>query len=94
MKMSVRSPARQQSVFQQYHSENALPEFYPQDGGESQLASKLRHCRLMYTSHRLARRKHARKQATRKIEKKHRKILIYTALFTRMYTGREHKYKQ
>jgi len=36
--------ARQQSdIFQQYHSEKHLSEFYPQDGGESQLASKLRH---------------------------------------------------
>jgi len=34
---------------QQYHSEKHLSEFYPQDGGESQLASKLRHCRPMYT---------------------------------------------
>jgi len=80
MKMSVRSPARQQSVFQQYHSENPLPEFCPQDGGESQLlASKLRHCRPMCTSHRLGRRKHARKQATRKIEKKHRKNTYLTS---------------
>jgi len=49
MKMSVRSLARQQSVFQQYHSDEHLPEFYPQDGGESQLALKLRHCHPMYT---------------------------------------------
>ena len=48
MKMSVWWLARQQSGFQQYHSEKHLPEFYPQDGGESQLASKLRHCHLMY----------------------------------------------
>jgi len=48
MKMSGRSLARQQSVFQQYHSEKHLSEFYPQDGGESQLASKLRHCHPMY----------------------------------------------
>jgi len=40
----------QQSVFQQYHSEKHLPEFYPQDGGESQLALKLRHCHPMYKS--------------------------------------------
>jgi len=33
-----------QSVFQRYHSEKHLSEFYPQHGGESQLASKLRHC--------------------------------------------------
>ena len=37
------------NVFQQYHSEKHLSEFYPQDGGESQLASKLRHCQPMYT---------------------------------------------
>ena len=42
--------ARQQSVFQQYHSEKYLSQFYPQDGGESQLASKLRHCRPMYNT--------------------------------------------
>ena len=42
-KTSVWSSARQQSVFQQYRSEKHLPEFYPQDGGESQLGSKLRH---------------------------------------------------
>jgi len=47
-KMSVWSLACQQSVFQRYHTENHLSEFYPQDGGESQLASKLRHCRPMY----------------------------------------------
>jgi len=40
MKMSGRSPARHESVSQQYHSEKHLPEFYPQDGGESQMASK------------------------------------------------------
>jgi len=40
--------ARQQSdIFQQYHSEKHLSEFYPQDGGESQLASKLRHYHLI-----------------------------------------------
>ena len=44
MKMSIWSLACQQSVFQRYHSEYHLSEFYPQDGGESQLASKLRHC--------------------------------------------------
>ena len=48
MKMSVWSVARQQSVFQRYHSEKHLPEFYPQDGSKSQLASKLRHCHPMY----------------------------------------------
>ena len=48
MKMFVWSLAGQQSVFQQYHSEKHLSEFYPQDGGESQLASKLRHCHTMY----------------------------------------------
>jgi len=31
-----------------YHSEKHLPEIYPQDGGESQLALKLRHSHLMY----------------------------------------------
>jgi len=36
------------SVFQQHQSEKHLSEFYPQDGGESQLASKLRHYHLMY----------------------------------------------
>jgi len=46
MKMSVRSLACKQSVFQRYHGENI--EFYPQDGGESQLALKLRHCHLVY----------------------------------------------
>jgi len=40
--------ACQQSVFQRYHSEKHLSEFYPQDGGESQLALKLRHCHPMY----------------------------------------------
>jgi len=35
-------------VFQQYHSKKNLSEFYPQDGGESQLALKLRHCHPMY----------------------------------------------
>ena len=44
MKMSV----HQQSVFQRYYSEKHLAEFYPQDGGESQLASKLRHCHPRY----------------------------------------------
>ena len=48
MKMSVWSLARQQSAFQRYQSEKHLSEFYPQDGGESQLASKLRHCHPMY----------------------------------------------
>jgi len=37
------------SPTKQYHSEKSLSEFYPQDGGESQLASKLRHCHSMYT---------------------------------------------
>jgi len=37
-----------QSVFQWYHSEKHLSEFYPQDGGESQLALKLRHCQCCY----------------------------------------------
>ena len=49
MKMSVWSLACQQSVFHWYHSEKHLSEFYPQDGGESQLALKLRHCHSMYT---------------------------------------------
>jgi len=48
MKMSGRSPARHESVSQQYHSEKHLPEFYPQDGGESQMASKLRRCHPVY----------------------------------------------
>ena len=48
MKMYVRSLACQQSVFRRYHSEKHFLEFYPQDGGESQLALKLRHCRPMY----------------------------------------------
>jgi len=30
---------------------NILSEFYPQDGGESQLALKLRHCHPMYRAH-------------------------------------------
>jgi len=44
MKMSVWSISCQQSVFQRCYSEKHLREFYPQDGGKSQLASKLRHC--------------------------------------------------
>jgi len=48
MKMSVWSLACQQSVFQWYHSEKHLSKFYPQDGGESQLALKLGHCNPMY----------------------------------------------
>jgi len=48
MKMSVWWLACQQSVFQRDHSEKRLSEFYPQDGGDSQLASKLRHCHPMY----------------------------------------------
>jgi len=32
---------------QRYHSEKHLSEFYPQDGGESQLALKLCHCHPM-----------------------------------------------
>jgi len=48
MKTPVSSLACQQSVFQRYDSEKHLPEFYPQDGGESQLASKLRHCYPVY----------------------------------------------
>jgi len=47
--MSVWSLAYQQSVFQRYHSEKHLSEFYAQDGGESQLASKLRHCHRVYS---------------------------------------------
>jgi len=42
--MSVWSLACQQSVLQRYHSEKHLSEFYPQDGSESQLALKWRHC--------------------------------------------------
>ena len=48
MKMSAWSLACQQSVFQQDLSDKDLSEFYPQDGGESQLASKLRHCDPMF----------------------------------------------
>jgi len=44
MKTSVWSLTCQQSVFQRYYTEKHLSEFYPQDGGENQLASKLRHC--------------------------------------------------
>jgi len=46
MKMSARSLACQQRVFQRYHFE----EFYPQDGGESLLALKLRHCHPLYST--------------------------------------------
>ena len=45
--MPVRSIACQRSVFQRYHSEKRLSEFYPQDGGESQLVLKLRYCHPM-----------------------------------------------
>ena len=38
----------QQSVFQRYHSEKHLWELYPQDGGERQLALKLRHGHPIY----------------------------------------------
>jgi len=48
MKMSAWSLSCQQSVFQRYDSEQQLWEFYPQDGGESQLASKLRNCHPVY----------------------------------------------
>ena len=44
------SLACQQSVFQQHHSGKHFSEFYPQDGGESQLASKLCHSHRMYYS--------------------------------------------
>ena len=50
MKMSVWSLACRQSVFQWYRSEKRLSEFYPQDGGESQLALKLRQYHPMYRS--------------------------------------------
>ena len=43
---NVWSLSCQQSVFQRYHSEKHLWEFYPQHGGKSQLALKLRHCHL------------------------------------------------
>ena len=33
------------------YSEKHLSQFYPQDGGESQLALKLRNCHPMYRSH-------------------------------------------
>jgi len=49
MEMSVWSLSGQQSVFQRYHSEKHLSEFYPQDGRNSQLALKLRHCHSMYS---------------------------------------------
>ena len=48
MKMSMITslPTKRTRVFQRYYSEKHLSEFYPQDGGESQLALKLglRHC--------------------------------------------------
>ena len=50
MKMSVWSLACQQSVLQWYYNEKHLSEFYPQDGGESRLASKLRYCHPVYAS--------------------------------------------
>ena len=50
MKMSVWSLVCQQSIFQRYHRGKHLWEFYPQDGGESQLALKLRHCQPKYTT--------------------------------------------
>ena len=53
MKMSVRSLVCQQSVFQRYQSEKHICQFYPQDGGESQLASKLRHSHPVYTHDKL-----------------------------------------
>jgi len=40
--------ACQQSVFQRYRSRKRLLAFYPQNGGESLLASKLCHCHAMY----------------------------------------------
>jgi len=49
VKMAGWSLACRQSVFQWYHSEKHLSEFYPQDGSESQLALKLRHCHPMYS---------------------------------------------
>jgi len=48
MKMSVWSLACRQSIFYRYHSEKHLREFYPQDGGESQLEAKLRQYMHMY----------------------------------------------
>jgi len=50
MELSVWSLACPRSVYQRYHSEKHISEFYPQDGGESQLASKLRHCHPMYNA--------------------------------------------
>jgi len=50
MKMSIWSLACQKSALQRYHSAKHLSEFYPQNGGESQLASKLRHCHAMYSA--------------------------------------------
>ena len=44
MKMSVWSIARQQSIFQQYHSENIYQSF------THKMAAKLRDCHPMYTA--------------------------------------------
>jgi len=41
-------PTKRRPLYQRYRSEKHLSEFYPQDGGESQLALKLRHCQPMY----------------------------------------------
>ena len=49
MKISVWSLDRRQSVFQRYHSEKCLSQFYSQGGCERQLASKVRHCHPVYT---------------------------------------------
>jgi len=45
--------ACRQRVLSDIAVKNIFSEFYPQGGGESQLASKLRHCHPMYT-HKMA----------------------------------------
>jgi len=40
--------ANKAHAYQCVHGEKHLSEVYPQDGDESQLASKLRHCHPMY----------------------------------------------
>ena len=36
--MAIWSPTYQENVFKRYHSNKYFSEFYPQDGGENQLA--------------------------------------------------------
>jgi len=43
-------PTKSISAISSYHSGKHLSEFYPQDGGESQLALELRRCNPMYTA--------------------------------------------